>query len=207
MSECGENCTECQAPFGFHAMGCSLLANGGRVYGSGRLTFRCNSCEGVNGKHAPTCSRKSEVFEESSHIQCGKCGHRYDEHNNGLLSSDIWRCSIMPCVCPGFVSEMEAVELKPAEHVVHPAHYNSGKIEVWDFIVDQGLTYCLGDAVKYITRCGKKDPEKSIQDLEKSKQYIDREIRRIKEELLEAQILEANKKAFVDFGHAEFRLP
>lgn len=89
-----------------------------------------------------------------------------------------------------------ALGLKPAtEAVVHPAHYNSGKIEVWDFIVDQGLPYCLGDATKYICRAGKKDSTKRVQDLEKAKQYIDREIRRINEEEAEI-IVSQNIKAF-----------
>src|SRR5690606_16426416 len=41
------------------------------------------------------------------------------------------------------------------DDVNSPAHYNSGKIEVWDFIYDQGLGYALGNATKYVTRAGK----------------------------------------------------
>lgn len=65
------------------------------------------------------------------------------------------------------------------EAVNHPSHYNSGKIEVWDFIIDQGLTYCLGDAVKYISRAGKKDSNTAVQDLKKAVAFINREIQRI----------------------------
>ena len=45
--------------------------------------------------------------------------------------------------------------------VNHPAHYTSGKIEVIDYIEDQKLPYHLGNAVKYISRAGKKDEDKT----------------------------------------------
>ena len=66
--------------------------------------------------------------------------------------------------------------------VKHPAHYTAGKIEVWDFIADQDLDYFLGNAVKYICRCGRKtdadktQQQKSIEDLEKAVQYLRKKI-------------------------------
>lgn len=65
--------------------------------------------------------------------------------------------------------------------VKNPAHYTNGKIEVWDFIVDQGLDFLEGNVVKYVCRAGKKDPAKTLEDLEKAKAYIDRKIRDVKE--------------------------
>lgn len=61
--------------------------------------------------------------------------------------------------------------------VNHPSHYTSGKYEVIDIIEDQlgpdGIRgFCLGNAVKYICRAGKKDPAKTRQDLEKAIWYI-----------------------------------
>ncbi|MDY2737114.1 DUF3310 domain-containing protein, partial [Intestinibacter sp.] len=44
------------------------------------------------------------------------------------------------------------------DKVNHPAHYNTGKIEVIDYIEDQDLNFHLGNVVKYISRAGKKDP-------------------------------------------------
>ena len=67
--------------------------------------------------------------------------------------------------------------------VNHPSHYTDGKIEVIDYIEDKGLGFCLGNAVKYISRAGKKDPEKEIEDLRKAAWYINRRI----EELLEKE--------------------
>lgn len=60
--------------------------------------------------------------------------------------------------------------------IEHPNHYTSGKIEVWDFIIDQKLNYCLGNAVKYISRAGRKNPDKYVEDLQKAIQYLKKEI-------------------------------
>ena len=60
--------------------------------------------------------------------------------------------------------------------VNHTAHYTSGKIEVIDFIEDQRFPYHLGNAVKYISRAGKKDPAKTAEDLQKAVWYINRYI-------------------------------
>ena len=58
------------------------------------------------------------------------------------------------------------------DSVNHPAHYTDGSIEVIDFIEDKHL----GNAVKYIARAGKKDPEKTAEDLRKAVWYLNRYI-------------------------------
>lgn len=65
------------------------------------------------------------------------------------------------------------------EAVNHPSHYNTGKIEVIDFIEDQNLNFCLGNAVKYISRSAHKKNAK--EDLKKAVWYIQREIDRLEE--------------------------
>ena len=69
-----------------------------------------------------------------------------------------------------------------SSNVNHPAHYTTGKIEVIDFIDDKELGFSLGNAVKYIARAGKKDPSKTVEDLEKAIWYINHEIRRLRNE-------------------------
>ena len=66
--------------------------------------------------------------------------------------------------------------------VNHPAHYTDGQIEVIDFIDDKKLSYCLGNAVNYISRAGKKDPEKTVEDLQKAVWYLNHEIEKRKQE-------------------------
>ena len=68
---------------------------------------------------------------------------------------------------------------KPREAVDHPAHYGGAEnvyeaikvIEAW------GLGFCLGNAVKYVARAGKKGP--ALEDLKKARWYVNREIQRL----------------------------
>lgn len=66
-----------------------------------------------------------------------------------------------------------------SDPVNHPSHYTDGKIEVIDFIEDKQLGFHLGNAVKYISRAGKKDPTKTVEDLKKARWYLDRKISKI----------------------------
>ncbi len=67
-------------------------------------------------------------------------------------------------------------EIKTSDPVNSPSHYSDGKIEPIEFIEDKNLGFCLGNAVKYIARAGKKDPTKEVEDLKKARWYIDRRI-------------------------------
>lgn len=63
--------------------------------------------------------------------------------------------------------------------VNHPSHYTDGKIEVIEYIEDKKLGFCLGNAVKYISRAGKKDKTKTVEDLRKAIWYLERRIKEI----------------------------
>lgn len=58
--------------------------------------------------------------------------------------------------------------------VDHPAYYNNGNIEVIDYIKDQGWSkgFCLGNAIKYISRAGLKDKDKEKEDIKKAIWYL-----------------------------------
>ena len=64
-------------------------------------------------------------------------------------------------------------EKKESSSVEHPDHYmrDSGH-EVIEVINAWKLNYNLGNAVKYIARAGKKNPDKLVEDLEKAIFYI-----------------------------------
>lgn len=66
-----------------------------------------------------------------------------------------------------------------SDPVNHPDHYGgeSNPYEVIKVIWAWGLGFCLGNAVKYIARAGKKDSTKRIEDLKKARWYIDEEIK------------------------------
>lgn len=62
----------------------------------------------------------------------------------------------------------------PVDTVNHPPHYQGKTYEVIDIIDDFDLSFCLGNAIKYILRAGKKNDRK--EDLQKAIWYIQREI-------------------------------
>lgn len=62
--------------------------------------------------------------------------------------------------------------------VEHPDHYTW--IPGHECIeIAEHFSYCLGAALKYIWRAGRKDRAKEIEDLRKARTYIDREIARL----------------------------
>ena len=72
----------------------------------------------------------------------------------------------------------EQEETEKFDVVSRPSHYTEGrKYEPKDVIVDWDLNFFLGNALKYISRAGRKYD--AIEDLRKAKQYIDFEIERL----------------------------
>lgn len=69
-------------------------------------------------------------------------------------------------------------KLSDKEDIIgHPNHYCAGrKYEPKDVIRDWNLNFNLGNAVKYISRNGRKYGNSSLQDLKKARQYLDFEI-------------------------------
>jgi hypothetical protein len=75
--------------------------------------------------------------------------------------------------------------LKEKEMVNHPDHYQFGEnnvyeaikvIEAWD------LDFHLGNTVKYISRAGKKEVNKELQDLKKALWYLQRKIENLEKQ-------------------------
>lgn len=62
------------------------------------------------------------------------------------------------------------------DNILHPSHYTYGKIECIDYIIDKEFNFCLGNAIKYITRAGKKENEEYQKDLEKAITYLQFEL-------------------------------
>lgn len=87
------------------------------------------------------------------------------------------------------IEELEEIIVQHTENetqiydiVNNPSHYTDSKIEVIDYIEDKKLGFCLGNAIKYISRAGKKHDsdksikEKEVEDLKKAIWYINRRI-------------------------------
>jgi hypothetical protein len=77
--------------------------------------------------------------------------------------------------------------MKDKEQVNHPKHYGGEEnlyeaikvIDAWE------LGFSLGNTVKYISRAGKKDPNKELEDLNKASWYLNHHIEQLKNKLSE----------------------
>ena len=85
------------------------------------------------------------------------------EFTRGVLVPENWEPVNIRITDSG--SKKKDSEKIAYDSVNHPSHYSSGKIEVIDFVEDQHLGFHLGNAVKYISRAGRKDADKTIEDL------------------------------------------
>lgn len=67
------------------------------------------------------------------------------------------------------------------EMVKNPSHYGGAdnKYEAIKVIEAWNLDFHLGNTVKYISRAGKKDPAKEIEDLKKAMFYLERKIKNL----------------------------
>lgn len=108
----------------------------------------------------------------------------YDEIWNASLRSSLRR------VCAFFGREVPAefsIASEPAPHeateghdpVNHPSYYCDGGIETLDYILAKNMDFLLGSVCKYISRAGKKDPAKELEDLKKARFYLDRKIKEL----------------------------
>lgn len=74
------------------------------------------------------------------------------------------------------ISPIPQIETPETDPVNHPSHYTDGKYECIDYIETHGFHRdgYLFNAVKYISRAGKKDPEKYEEDIQKAIWYLNR---------------------------------
>jgi len=68
-------------------------------------------------------------------------------------------------------------QVRDTDPVNHPAHYTRHPSGVECIQITEHMTFCMGNAVKYIWRAGEKGNQ--LQDLKKARWYIDREISRL----------------------------
>ena len=77
------------------------------------------------------------------------------------------------------------------DNIKNPSHYTQGKIEAKTFIVDQYMTWAIGNSVKYLVRYRwKHKGEGRIHDLRKAIENIEIEI----DKLLAQDELNSNAK-------------
>lgn len=95
---------------------------------------------------------------------CSNCGYAFECRCEKLKTDDV----------------VQYLDDERVELVNHPSHYGGDTtyeaikvIEAWE------LGFCLGNAVKYISRAGKKNALLTVEDLTKAVWYLEREIKKL----------------------------
>jgi hypothetical protein len=104
------------------------------------------------------------------HEHCLDCKCGKQELPNGLIRTG---CSVK--IQPRYICMMHPEKMeKMMEEVNHPSHYQGKTFEAIDIIEDYELNFNMGNAIKYILRCGKKGCKKT--DIEKAIWCLQREL-------------------------------
>ena len=77
--------------------------------------------------------------------------------------------------------------MKSNDPVNHPKHYTEHPSGIECIQITEHMSFTLGNAIKYIWRADLKGD--SIQDLEKAKWYIDREIQKRKPKATQLELI------------------
>ena len=101
-------------------------------------------------------------------LEC-ECGNR-DSDEGGKLP-------ICSADCGRYMTAREVEDV-----VNHPKHYTSHPSGVECIDLVEHMTFCIAQVWKYTWRAGIKSKATHIQDLEKARWYLDREISRLKKE-------------------------
>jgi len=108
-------------------------------------------------------------------IDCYSCHSVTDkEESVKCLSCGRWFCS--NCINRDDICyDCIIIEYHP---ITNPKHYAVGEICTIDFIYDKQLEWCLGQAVKYIVRAGRKEATPFEDDIHKAIDYLKRSVER-----------------------------
>lgn len=146
--------------------------------GKGRAAVNCPKCRAELNKPKKKVSPKNK---QSKKIDEGAPVISKTETTESYITADsvkdLYVCTNADDVKGSCVTPDKG-KSNPISNVInHPSYYNRGKIEVIDFIEDQGLSFHLGNVIKYVARAGSKGNK--LEDLKKARWYLDRYINEV----------------------------
>ncbi len=126
-----------------------------------------------NGK---TWTKTRKNYIGCKHLQCVDAGNLGAIITCGCEGSERFGDAFWLEGCSG-CDKYERRDLQGGDAISHPAHYCAGrKYEPVKVIQDWGLSYCLGNVLKYIARAGRKDGCSRQEDLQKAMKYLEFEV-------------------------------
>lgn len=139
-----------------------------------------------------------EKYDFEADLICTACHHAKRFHVGFDGKECVIVTSDLDCLCVQFSDPRQPVNLDevkwspipPGDYyfytdpplndpVNHPAHYTSHPSGVECIQITEHMSFCLGNAVKYIWRYNEKN---GIEDLKKAQWYLNREITRLEDQ-------------------------
>lgn len=108
----------------------------------------------------------------NNYTRCEKCKHIDRENEECKITNDKWLVPDRAGTC----HQYEGVKMN---NPIKPNHYKAGSFDVIAFCFEHDLDFATGNIIKYVTRAGKKDKDKTLEDLFKAKEYLERKIERV----------------------------
>ena len=103
---------------------------------------------------------------------CERCRSAEGDHHNHMCAHEI-----IPTGAPGELASDDVKE-HVLEHVDHPAHYGGDTVYETIKVLRAWLTpeefagFCKGNAIKYLSRAGKKEGQGADRDRDKAAWYL-----------------------------------
>lgn len=115
------------------------------------------------------------------HVTCARCGTRRDGDNwysyCSVIKTSQLRHRWANAAGDGLGNQPAVAKDNP----ISPNHYARFKIQPLDFIMANGLGFCVGNVIKYVCRF---DAKNGLEDLKKARSYLDRLIKAEEERLV-----------------------
>ena len=149
-----------------------------------KVQTKCNRCgkmfeqtgKGRPAVNCPTC--RAELSEPKKKVSPkDKQSEKVNESTPVISKKETTESYITADSIKDLYVTTDVKPISISNVIDHPSHYNRGKIEVIDFIEDQGLSFHLGNVIKYIARAGSKGDK--LEDLKKARWYLDRYINEV----------------------------
>lgn len=147
------------------------------------------------------CFHKAKIYIDTNRVDLGECGYALRENggcpnvDNHVTSEElrdhylrnehnqprtvqVWKDKDAAFAHYSLLNRGNPV-VQEHDPVSHPTHYVSHPSGVECITITEHMSFCLGNATKYVWRAGLKSDD-PIQDLKKARWYLKREMKRLK---------------------------
>lgn len=144
------------------------------IQGLKKLTWTCDACFPKTEKMPTNAKSIMNVA-----LRCVDCYCLVKIQAVGEMATNQIENQLDHFVCPDCRKKHDAKTKDKASSVDHPPHYTDHPSGIECIDIVRHMNFNIGNAIKYLWRHGKKEKDKTIEDLQKAIFYIEDEIKKI----------------------------